>query len=251
MRPAWATEPQPRRPALAEMTAPQGSPAAITLRHYGSSRGSHAHAHFQVLLGLEGELELEIEGRGRRIMAGDGCLIAAGERHDFESASGSRCLVLDTCEPCWSHCAESPSHPEEALALARYLAHTLRQAGSLATTLGPSLLLEAWSCGAVQIRRSGRVIDWRALTAWVEQHLHEPVSVPQLAAQVCLSPTQFAARCRAETGFSVMQWLRGHRLIRAAALRAQGVKLEQVAIQCGYGSPSALSAALRQRRLRQ
>lgn len=234
------------------MTAPQGSPSALTLRHYGSSHGSHAHAHFQILLGLEGELELEIEGRGRRIMAGDGCVIAAGNRHDFESPSGSQCLVLDTCEPGWSRCADSPSHPEEALALAHYLARALSQADRLAALVGASLLLEAWGrTGAAHNRRSGRVIDWRALTAWVEQHLHEPMSVPRLAAQACLSPTQFAARCRAENGLSVMQWLRGQRLNRAAALRLQGVKLEQAAIQCGYQSPSALSAALRQRRLRQ
>lgn len=233
------------------MTARPGSPSAITLRHYGRSHGSHAHAHFQVLLGLEGELELEIEGRGRRIAAGDGCVIAAGDRHDFESPNGSCCLVLDTCEPGWVRCPDSPRIPEKALALARYLAHALPQAGSLAATLGPSLLLEAWDRDALQNRRSGRVIDWRALTVWVEQHLHEPVSVPRLAAQVCLSPTQFAARCRAETGLSVMRWLRVQRLNRAAALRLQGVKLELAAVQCGYQSPSALSAALRQRRLRQ
>ncbi len=233
------------------MTAPQGSPSAITLRHYGSSHGSHAHAHVQVLLGLKGELELEIEGRGRRIMAGDGCVIAAGDRHDFESPGGSQCLVLDTCEPGWSRCADSPSHPEEALALGRYLARALSHPDGLAAMVGAPLLLEAWSRGEMQNRRSGRVIDWRALAAWVQQHLHEPVSVSRLAAEACLSPTQFAARCRAETGFSVMQWLRGQRLTRAAVLRLQGVKLEQAAVQCGYQSPSALSAALRQRRPRQ
>ena len=234
MPPASLKNLQLQRPAPVEMTGPQGLPSTISLRRYASAHGSHAHTHFQVLMGLEGELELEIEGRSRRLAAGDGCVIAAGERHDFESPSGSQCLVLDTCEPGWSQCADNPSHPEETLALAHYLAHALTQADSLAALVGPALMLQAWGRAAVRSRHRGRAIDWRALTVWVEQHLHQPVTVPQLAAQACLSPTQFAARCLAETGLSVMQWLRGQRLTRASSLRWQGVKLAQAAVQCGY-----------------
>jgi quercetin dioxygenase-like cupin family protein len=87
------------------MATPQGS---LSLRHYGASHGSHAHAHFQVLLGLDGVLELEVQGRGQRIGTGQGCVIAPGERHDFESRSGSRCLVLDTSDTGWPGAALWP-----------------------------------------------------------------------------------------------------------------------------------------------
>jgi quercetin dioxygenase-like cupin family protein len=70
----------------------------LSLRRYGASRGSHAHEHFQVLVGLDGVLDLEIEGRGRRIGAGEGWVVTPGDRHDFESRAGSRCLVLNTTQ---------------------------------------------------------------------------------------------------------------------------------------------------------
>ena len=75
---------------------------SLSLRSYGASPGSHSHAHFQILLGLSGALELEIEGRGLRVGPGGGCVIAPGDRHDFASARGSLCLVLDSSHPDWA-----------------------------------------------------------------------------------------------------------------------------------------------------
>ncbi|MEP6773778.1 MAG: AraC family ligand binding domain-containing protein, partial [Polaromonas sp.] len=99
------------------MNLPQGS---LSLRRYGASHGSHAHEHFQVLLGLNGVLELEVGGRGRRIAAGQGCVIAPDDRRDFESREGSHCLVLDTAHTGWVHCAADPARTAQALTLARY-----------------------------------------------------------------------------------------------------------------------------------
>ncbi|MEO6016280.1 MAG: helix-turn-helix transcriptional regulator, partial [Polaromonas sp.] len=94
-----------------------------------------------------------------------------------------------------------------------------------------------------------RAIAWESLKRWTQQRLHEPLTVAQLAAQVFLSPTQFAVRCRRETGLSVMQWLRQQRLALAVQLRARGLSVADTALQCGYRSPSALTAALRLQRL--
>lgn len=221
--------------------------ASLSLRQYGASHGSHAHEHFQVLLGLEGVLELEVQGRGQRVAAGEGCVIPPGELHDFEARSGSRCLVLDTSHPGWAHCPPQPAQASQALALARYLEQALPQRDALAMACGPLLLLNAWqnphAPGAAQ--RSQRPINWPALTRWAQARLHEPLSVAELAQQVFLSPTQFAARCRRETGQSVMQWLRSQRLVQARQLRASGVSVAEAALRCGYQSPSALTAAMR------
>ena len=225
------------------MTLPQGS---LSLRHYGASHGSHAHEHFQVLLGLSGVLELEVGGRGRRIAAGQGCVISPGYRHDFESRDGSRCLVLDTAQPDWARCAADPAKTGQALALGNYLAEALQQPRSLAQVHGPALLLEAWEpASALKLPRYARPIHWGQLATWTQQRLHEPLSVAQLAAQVFLSPTQFAARCRRETGLSVMQWLRRQRLALAVQLRSRGMSVADTALHCGYQSPSALTAALK------
>lgn len=224
------------------MATPQGT---LSLRHYGASHGSHAHDHFQVLLGLDGVLELEVLGRGQRIGAGQGCVIAPRDRHDFEARSGSRCLVLDTAQPGWAHCPAQPVQAAQALALARYLAQALQHPDSLAQHYGPMLLLDAWRAPSSLPRRYERPIDWNQLAAWASQHLHEPLSVAQLAQQVFLSPSRFAERCRRETGLSAMQWLRSQRLALAVQLRDGGMSVAETALRCGYQSPSALTAALR------
>jgi AraC-like DNA-binding protein len=227
------------------MATPQGS---LSLRQYGASPGSHAHAHFQVLLGLDGVLELEVQGRGQRIGSGQGCVIAPGERHDFEARSGSRCLVLDTDQTSWAACPVQPARPAQALALAHYLAQALAQPDSLAQHYGPLLLLDAWRVPGPASRRRERRIDWEQLTHWTRQHLHEALSVAQIAQQVFLSPSRFAERCRDETGLSVMQWLRSQRLALAVQLRDGGLSVAETAQRCGYLSPSALTAALRRLR---
>jgi AraC-like DNA-binding protein len=216
---------------------------SLSLRQYGASHGSHSHDHFQILVGLEGELELEVAGRGRRIGAGDGWVVPPGERHDFEAVKGSRCLVLDTLQPGWSRCATPPAQPAQTLALARYLAGALQSGQPHAVHYGPLLLLEAW--GVAGATRSRRRIDWPALSVWARSRWHQPLDVARMAAQVHLSPTQFAARCRQETGQSAMQWLRSQRLVHARALRLDGLGVAETARRTGYRSPSALTAALR------
>jgi AraC-like DNA-binding protein len=217
----------------------------LSVREYGTGHASHSHDHFQVLVGLEGALELEVEGRGRRIAAGDGAVVAPSERHDFESAAGSRCLVLDSRDELWARCAIAPAHPAQARSLAAFLAQALLNPRSLAATHGPALLLESWLPATAGQQRPRRAIDWQALGDWVQPRLGEPLAVADLAARTFLSPSQFALRCREANGVSAMQWLRLQRLARARQLREAGWPVAQVARQTGYRSPSALTAALR------
>ncbi len=222
---------------------------SLSLRLYGASPGSHAHSHFQILLGLDGVLELEVQGCGRRISAGEGCVIAPGDHHDFESLHGSRCLVLDTPDAAWTEYAGRPARARHMRSLARYLDEALRDGNPMAAHYGPLLLLDAWRepvAGSGSERRAlERAINWQALAAWAQARLHEPLDVADLAAQACLSPSQFAARCRRETGQSPMQWLRALRLTHARLLRERGSAVAETARRCGYRSPSALTAAMR------
>jgi AraC-like DNA-binding protein len=220
---------------------------SLSLRRYGASPGSHAHDHFQALVGLDGVLDLEVEGRGRRIGPGDAFLVAPGDRHDFGSAAGSQCLVLDTRVDLWSLCGPAPGRTAQVGSLARYLADALLQGLPLATLHGPGLLLEAWSPRQAP-QRPRRRIDWPALQAWTQLRLGQPLGVAELAARAHLSPTQFALRCHEAHGVSAMQWLRQQRLAHARQLRALGLPVAEVARRTGYRSPSALTAALRRQR---
>ena len=228
------------------------SVGSLSLRRYGASPGSHSHDHFQILLGLSGALDLEVDGRGVRVAPGGGCVIAPGYRHDFES-SRSVCLVLDSAHPGWAQCAgqrDTIAPPADALPLAHYLASALQQGRPLAQTHGPSLLLEAWLGGAdphiPQFRTARRRdIDWTSLQQWAAQQWHRELTVADLAAQVHLSASQFAARCREDQGMGTMAWLRSQRLAQARLLRGSGMAVAEVARRTGYRSPSALTAALR------
>lgn len=215
---------------------------SLSLRAYGASHGSHDHAHHQLVIGLEGVLALEVEGRGRRLAAGDALLVPAGERHDFESLGGSRCLVLDSADPLWSECGVLPHRPRQVAALANYLAHAIAQPVALAHA--PALLLDAWRAPRA-LQRPRRRIDWTELAAWVRSRLDRPVSVAELAQRVHLSASQFALRCHEAQGMGPLEWLRLQRLALARQLRDMGLPVNEVARRTGYRSPSALTAALR------
>jgi len=219
----------------------------LSVRAYGASPGSHDHTHFQILVGLEGVLELEVEGRGRRLLQGQGCVIAPGDRHDFEGRGATRCLVLDSHHDGWARAQATP--PPGVPALARYLVEALSAPWPRAREVGAALLLEAWSppasACAPAAATARRPIDWAALSRWLAPRLDAPLGVADLAARVHLSASQFNARCQAEQGLSPMQWLRLQRLTQARAWRAQGMGVAEAARRAGYRSPSAFTAALR------
>ncbi len=222
----------------------------LALRDYGDSHGSHAHDHFQVLIGLSGVLEIEVEGRGAGIAAGEAQVVAPGDRHDFSAQRhGAVCLVLDTTQPAWARCAErAPPGSPQLHSLARYLAQCMKQpqASALALQHGPALLLEAWSPSpSSSTATCRRRIDWPLLADWARARWHQPLAVADLAEVACLSPSQFAQRCRDEQGMGAMQWLRSLRLAHARELRMGGMSVAETARRTGYRSPSALTAALR------
>jgi AraC-like DNA-binding protein len=223
----------------------------LSVRHYGASHGSHDHPHFQVLLGLDGALALEIDGRGQRVAAGEGVVIAPGARHDFESHDGARCLVLDTGYEGWERAVGRPAPASDLLPLAHYLAQAAKAGRPQACALGPTLLLEAWLPETVRTSRaprSRRAIDWATLARWAQAH-PSPPEVQHLAAQVHLSSAQFAARCQQELGQSPMQWQRRQRLAQARRWLDAGLGVAETARRSGYRSPSALTAALRREQI--
>lgn len=216
----------------------------LSVRHYGAAPGGHVHDHFQVLWTLDGVLELEVDGHGLALPAGGGLVLSPGQRHDFESRQGSRCLVLDTHDASWHHRPLRTAHTQATHHLAHYLATALAQQLPVATELGATLLAQTWGL-ATAPARPRREVDWTALAAWVGQRLAQPLTAADLAGHVHLSESQFRARCLAALGCTPMAWVRQLRLARARSLRLGGMAVSDAARLAGYDSPSALTAALR------
>jgi transcriptional regulator GlxA family with amidase domain len=76
---------------------------------------------------------------------------------------------------------------------------------------------------------------------WALEHLHEPLTVSQLARHAGYSDRSFARRFRAETGTTPLQWLIAQRTLRARALLEAGeLPVEMIARHCGFGTAATL-----------
>jgi AraC-like DNA-binding protein len=215
----------------------------LTVRTYGKAPGGHVHDHFQVIWPLQGCLELEVEGRGVALQVGDALLVPPGDRHDFESRNGSRCLVLDSSESVWRHRASRPRFARSASQMAAFLAVALEEQLPLAIDSGEKLLAQSWGAAHVPAK-ARRAIDWKKLTTWTCGRLDQKLRAADLADLSNLSETQFRARCLEELGLTPMQWIRSLRLDKASQLRDVGLKVADISALVGYANPSALSAAI-------
>jgi transcriptional regulator GlxA family with amidase domain len=73
-----------------------------------------------------------------------------------------------------------------------------------------------------------------AVHQWTLEHLHEPITVDDLAARALMSPRNFARQFAAGTGTTPHQWLISQRLMRAQELLEHtSISVERVAAECG------------------
>jgi transcriptional regulator GlxA family with amidase domain len=81
---------------------------------------------------------------------------------------------------------------------------------------------------------AGSEADLGVLHAWALGHLHQAITVPDLARRVHMSPRTFARWFATHTGTTPHQWLTGQRLIMAQELLERTDRpIEQVAADCG------------------
>jgi len=76
---------------------------------------------------------------------------------------------------------------------------------------------------------------------WMAEHLADPITVNQLAAQAYMSPRTFARRFVQETGTTPQRWLTGQRILLAQQLLEETDEtVDAVAEQAGFGNATAL-----------
>jgi AraC-like DNA-binding protein len=81
-----------------------------------------------------------------------------------------------------------------------------------------------------------------ATLAYIDDHLDEPLRIPELAARARLSPFQFDQRIRALFGFSAGQYLSRLRIGRACdRLRHTNGPISELALECGYADQAAFT----------
>ena len=106
------------------------------------------------------------------------------------------------------------------------------------------LLSGAVPAAPVSGRMARRVRDMRA---YMEGHLQEKLTIPEVCRRFYLSPTSFKKYFRAMYGQSVHRWLQHQRLERAAQLlRTTRLSVLQIAQSVGYSGLSQFNAAFKQ-----
>lgn len=92
--------------------------------------------------------------------------------------------------------------------------------------------------------------DWRdavlRMTAWIDQHDGERMSLADMARALGYSPTYCSMQFHRVTGMTLREYAMQRRLYRAAiAIRDTDTRLIDIALDCGYSSHEALTAAFR------
>ena len=83
---------------------------------------------------------------------------------------------------------------------------------------------------------------------WLQRHLHEPVSIDQMAEHVSMSKRTFLRRFNEITGFSPGEWLLGERITLAKTLlETKTWSIDLIAERSGFGSAATLRHHFRQR----
>jgi len=93
----------------------------------------------------------------------------------------------------------------------------------------------------LELEKGGR---FDALLAWARENLHEPLSVEQLASRAAMSPRHFARAFTAEKAVTPAKAIERLRVEAARALLdSQPLRVEDVAIETGFGDPERMRRA--------
>ncbi len=88
----------------------------------------------------------------------------------------------------------------------------------------------------------------RRVTAYIDAHLGESISVRQLAEVARMSPSHFTALFRRSTGVAPHAYLRERRLAKARALLAgDTLAFAEIARRLGFSSQAHFATAFRKR----
>lgn len=115
-----------------------------------------------------------------------------------------------------------------ALAVARYLVVFLKRPGGQAQ-FSATLSLQAAED------------QFGALHAWINQHLSEPISLPALARQACMSERSFSRRYVEATGTTPSRAVEQLRVEAARRLLLESrLPVKRIAQRCGFGSEETM-----------
>ena len=236
----------------------------------------HYHTFHKIIVFLSGSASYGIEGRTYPLQPGDMVRGSRGCIHRPEAAPGApyeriilyispeflRQNSTDGCEleTCFSlartqfdFVVRPGTRKKELLDILRAL-----ERACAVPDFGQALLAKGlfWQF-LVQLSRGMRAHDLSyaqpgaedekivAILRYLSAHLTENISIDDLAARFFISKYHMMRRFRAETGYTIHNYLITKRLLLARELIAGGMPVTQACYACGFGDYSAFSRAYR------
>ncbi len=204
-------------------------------------------------------MDIEIDGRGGKVDASQGVVIAAGARHTFQANTHNSFLVLDVPSRCVGtrgSDAQSldPLSDKRFFVLSPDIRHLVDYAIGNSVRLSESpRLAESWSqlllCSLLQPEVSpqdpGQLILAKAL-AYIERHLHAPLTVRDIARHSGTSERRLYALFEQHLARTPFTHIASLRLNLAIDLLQQtSLPIIEIAHRTGYADQSALTHALK------
>ena len=84
------------------------------------------------------------------------------------------------------------------------------------------------------------------LLTYINEHLFDDLSIDALAAQFFLSKYHMMRKFKAETGYSIHQYITSKRLLKARSLLRSDLPLTKICFDCGFRDYSTFSRAFRE-----
>ncbi|MFW5823950.1 MAG: helix-turn-helix domain-containing protein [Marinobacter sp.] len=231
----------------------------------------HRHEHHQAVVGVYGGAEVNVDGREGRLDTWRACLVPADVRHEFSGSRENQVLVIDVDA---GYPQPHEPHYQDFLVISRLfrrsavvgLDERLQQlvqlsAGEIRRStsdrgirnhLATAILLALagrLEQGAEQSPRRRSGLDPETLRRYVMEHLSQRITVEDLAAQACLSPSRFHELFRETMATSPHRFLLNTRLDQACQmLRTTTLSVADISSRTGFSSQSAFTTALRKHR---
>ncbi|BES70989.1 AraC family transcriptional regulator [Marinobacter nanhaiticus D15-8W] len=228
----------------------------------------HTHEHHQVVIGLQGNSGLAGQGWGVDLDNRRACLVPTETRHDYFGNDINHVLVidLDRAAPALSNpqhhdydrlapLFDRPQHLDmdtRLQSLIHLCASELNQAPENRS------LHEHFATGIVHClsnrlseryrfsRRRPQTFDVAAIRRYIHAHLHQKITIRDLASEACLSVSRFHETFREMTGVSPHQYVIQVRLEQAVRLlTTTSLSVSEISYRSGFSSQSAFTNALR------
>ena len=232
----------------------------------------HYHEFCKLLLLISGSGGYSVEGQRYNLQPGDIVLVGSRAVHRPEFApdapyervivyidpaflkqsSTPDCDLLAIFNGSHGHVLR-PTNPRTLFSLASLLEKDLSEDNYGRVILSTGTLLRLLVQIGLQMQQTdatalpapirpqdGRILQ---IMEYLDAHLHEDLSIDQIAEQFYLSKFHMMRLFRAEIGQSIYSYLTHRRLSKARELIAGGTSATDAAFRCGFGSYSAFTRA--------